>query len=697
MRWKFLLCVLFLVALIVLSACLLASSYDELRTSVQDERVDAVSEISAQISYKITLTRDACIAEIEQIAQNLMLNTGLDTDRAKVLLGDQEATFLILLENGSIEDLSGKSYVMREKVELLERLQTGNTATMFSTFEGYGDQWLFATPSPGLVIDGKNVVAVAKRVNSQVFADSAVVSLYDGMGASYVLTAEGVILMRPSSAQGDAIMTGGYNLFSTFEENPETAAAGAQMRKDFAVQRAGQLIVQQGGVQWLLQYTPVENEERVLVVAVPISMTAASTYAGLDQTIIRAALLIFTMAATSLFIITFLIRRNQKNKLAVASAQAKNNFLDKMSHDIRTPLNAIIGMHQIAMDSIDDKAVVYDCLNKAKTSSDYLVSVINDVLDMSKIESGKMELAKNRFSMSELLESVRVMAVSVAAEKDIDFAVRFENAIETDFIGDAVRLRQCLMNLLSNAVKFTPQGGSVSLSYRETVVDETHRIVRIAVQDSGIGMGKDYLSRIFNPFEQEQSSLTALTSGSGLGLAIVKSIVDLMDGSISVQSQVGKGSRFTLELPFEVTDKVIESPVSSDEVWNAERLRNKTILLVEDHPVNRQIIANLLTKRGLLVEEALNGKEAYEQFMASTPGHLSLILMDIKMPVMDGLEATRCIRQSPHADAKTIPIIALSANAFEEDARKSLAAGMQAHIAKPLDVDALTRLFDKYL
>lgn len=368
-----------------------------------------------------------------------------------------------------------------------------------------------------------------------------------------------------------------------------------------------------------------------------------------------------------------------------------------MSHDIRTPLNAIIGMHELALNSPDDRAVVLDCLKKAKMSSSYLVSIINDVLDMSKIESGKMTISRRQFSMEELLDHVMQMEEIPAREKNLSLSLNIESLINTDFIGDPVRIRQCLINLISNAVKFTPEGGTIVVEYAAQPIDRKQSRIRFTIQDTGIGMSEDFLNRIFKPFEQEYSSLTSAYVGSGLGLSIVKSLVSLMGGDITVESKMGIGSKFTITVPLSIAPMSTSSGEAGSDKELLTRIRDRRVLVAEDNDINREIIFMLLKELGLVVDVAVHGRDVVEQYTKSQPGYYSLILMDIQMPVMGGLEAARQIRSSGHPDGKTVPIVALSANAFDEDSQRSLDAGMQAHMAKPVDLAELKQILNKYL
>ena len=299
--------------------------------------------------------------------------------------------------------------------------------------------------------------------------------------------------------------------------------------------------------------------------------------------------------------------------------------------------------------------------------------------------------------MKELLDTVVQLEVYPASEKALTFRLDCPENIHPGFFGDAVRIKQCLINLTSNAIKFTPEQGTVTLTYREQMEDDRYTRVYFVVEDTGIGMSEGFMKQMFHPFEQEQSSLTSAHVGSGLGLAIVHSLVTLMNGTIHAESKINQGSRFVIELPLERTELSEAEPENERTDELPAYLLGKRILLAEDNEINREIVAELLTGLGFVVDGAANGAEALERFKQSSMGYYSIILMDIQMPVMNGLEAVAAIRKSAHMDAQRIPIIALSANAFEEDVEKSLANGMQAHISKPVDINTIKKLFVKYI
>lgn len=376
--------------------------------------------------------------------------------------------------------------------------------------------------------------------------------------------------------------------------------------------------------------------------------------------------------------------------------QAKSSFLSSMSHDIRTPMNAILGFSTLIDRDAENPEAVREYNHKIATSGQHLLGLINDVLDMSKIEAGKTTLAASVFRLPETVEAVEAMMRPQTDEKHQEFTVEMGALDHEVLVGDEGRLRQILMNLLSNAMKYTPDGGSILFRVDGSLKRHGElQHLRIIVRDTGIGMSEDYLRTIFDSFSREETQATSKIQGTGLGMAITKNLVDLMEGTISVESTVGRGSTFIVDLDFppaleeDLAREAGEGP-SAEVLEHA--LEGKHFLVAEDNELNAEIIAAILDMHGATSEVAENGRQAVEKFRASTLGQFDMIFMDVQMPVMNGHEASRAIRALKRPDAAAIPIVAMTANAFAEDEREALAAGMNAHVAKPIDIKVLERV-----
>ena len=398
---------------------------------------------------------------------------------------------------------------------------------------------------------------------------------------------------------------------------------------------------------------------------------------------------------------------SERDKIrAVESSLAKSQFLFNMSHDIRTPMNAIIGYTNLAKEEKDPEAV-HGYLEKIGTSSQHLLSLINDVLEMSRIESGKLELEQAPEDLIAICNGMQDLFSEQMKQKEIDFSISTGQVTHPYIWCDKKNLNRVLLNVLSNAYKFTPEHGTVSMSLWEIANAENgYGNYEIRIQDSGIGMSREFADRMFNAFERERTSTVSGIQGTGLGLAITKSIVDLMGGTIDVITAPGSGTEFIIRLKFKLAEpEDVMNPSDAAGADNAGSASSgtevdfsgKRLLLVEDNMINMEIANMILTQAGFEVETAENGRIAVDKVSSSEPGYYHAILMDIQMPEMDGLEATRAIRALPDAQLAGIPIIAMTANAFKEDEDASAKAGMQAHIAKPIDVPVLLRTMAEVL
>ncbi len=400
-------------------------------------------------------------------------------------------------------------------------------------------------------------------------------------------------------------------------------------------------------------------------------------------------------------------RRKMEQKLILAQkeSQSKTDFLSQMSHEIRTPMNGILGMLSLLKAHLDQPDAAEEYLRKTEDLSHFLLTLINDILDMSRIESGKVQLEEVPFSLEKLAEKLDSMFRSTAEAKGINWKIEMQDFDVKYVIGDEMRLSQVIINFISNANKFTQPGGTVQVLFRQMdrIGDELHFMIRVS--DTGKGIKEDFLSKIFRPFEQEDASTAHNYGGSGLGMAIADSMVRLMNGQILVESEEGKGTEFSvyLSLPVaKVQEEKEEIRTISAEDQEKRRaidtftLKGIRILLAEDNDINAEIAMEILAMQGAILTRACDGAEVVKMFKDSQPYTFDVILMDIQMPEMDGWEATRVIRKLPREDVD-IPILAMSANAFLEDRRKSMESGMNGHISKPVDYDEVRRIIGEQL
>ena len=385
-------------------------------------------------------------------------------------------------------------------------------------------------------------------------------------------------------------------------------------------------------------------------------------------------------------------------EVAEKASKAKTDFLSNMSHDIRTPMNAIIGITTLMKNELHQPEKLAEHLGKLETSGRLLLGIINDILDMSRIESGKTTLNIEKTNLPQQVSQLDSIIRQQASQRRQTFTV--ENHVQHEnVLADPNRLNQVLMNILSNAVKYTPQGGHIRLDVEELSHTEHYAKYRFVVQDDGIGMSAVYQKTLFDPFTREEKSGTNRVQGTGLGMAITKSIVDLMGGTIHVESAPGKGSRFevVLELPIDAeADKVQTASALPEEDEAVSPLSGMSFLCAEDNAINAEILEMLLETKGASCTICSNGQEIVDAFASVKPGEYDMILMDVQMPVMDGLEATRRIRNGENPLGRTIPILAMTANAFLEDMQKSKEAGMDEHLSKPVDIAALEQTVKRF-
>ena len=387
---------------------------------------------------------------------------------------------------------------------------------------------------------------------------------------------------------------------------------------------------------------------------------------------------------------------------ALSSAEhanrAKTAFLNNMSHDIRTPMNAIIGFTSLAAEHLDDREIIRDYLEKISTSGKHLLSLINDVLDMSRIESGSVKIEKANVHLPDVLEDLKTIILESVHAKQQKLLIKMQDVVHEDIITDKLRLTQVLLNIISNAVKFTPVGGTIHILVEEKASQKAgYAVYSFCIKDNGIGMSKEFQEHVFDSFARERTVTESGITGTGLGMAITKNIVALMGGTIHLTSKQGEGSEFIVTLECELANKTVQNKQSSCPKAEKKHLdySGKKVLLVEDNELNREIATEILKSLGLKVDCVADGMEAVEIMSSEAGNQYDMIFMDIQMPKMDGYTATREIRTLKDMKKANVPIIAMTANAFDEDRKKAIKAGMNGHIAKPIDVDVILQNLDR--
>ena len=548
---------------------------------------------------------------------------------------------------------------------------------------------------------------------------------YENNNSVYVLDNDGFKLFNAN----DAELLKGHNVYTVLSQMSYLHGSSFAVAKE-RLARTGSCYSNAvlDGTEYYYALKQMKNARWTLAFLVPAEYVAVNTQKLVNLVTLVMVSFAVVFSVTAVFVGRFLLRQKQKRELqaekeanlrleqyniqltqandemkraqtiaaealhaAERASQAKTDFLSNMSHDIRTPMNAIVGLTTLMENELDQPEKLAEHLHKLESSGQLLLGIINNILDMSRIESGKTTLNVEKMNLPQQVSQLDSIIRQQAGQRRQTFTINAHLQHE-NVLADPNRLNQVLMNILSNAVKYTPKGGHIRLEMEELPRNEHFARYRFVVQDDGIGMSEAFQKTLFDPFTREEKSGTNKVQGTGLGMAITKSIVDLMGGSISVESAPGKGTRFEVVLEFPIdteADTVQEAQVLPEEEETASPLSGMKFLCAEDNAINAEILELLLESKGASCTICSNGQEIVDAFASVKPGEYDMILMDVQMPVMDGLEATRRIRNGENPLGRIIPILAMTANAFLEDMQKSKEAGMDVHLSKPVDIAAL--------
>lgn len=511
------------------------------------------------------------------------------------------------------------------------------------------------------------------------------ITFYGKKGYSYLVNKDGKLILTSANDKTE--------VFTNLYDFVNIASDREQLRESMENGESGYEGYLCGDIQEsTICYMPVKNINGwYLVTIIPQNYINSSTSAIIYRVI--SICICFSLSVIIVIINNVgLAKKNERLEVDSAKADAKNKFLSHVSHEIRTPMNAIIGMTELSQKEINNKPKLEENLNNIKCASDYMLSLINNILDMSRIQNVKIELDNTPFRMIDVVETVNKVTSQNMKLKNIRMSITKDSPLSTVVIGDRKKLTQILINIISNSVKFSHVSGKLRfVIHTEHERDDITYIFKII--DEGIGIKKENLSKIFEPFEQADSAISTSYGGSGLGLAICKAYIELMQGTVNVESEYGHGTIFTIciKLPKAPSNTLIETEDKAEDVNNLHTIdkENLNILLVDDNEMNLQVMSTMLEYDGHKVTTAKNGQEAVDKFRDSKLDSFDVILMDVRMPVKDGLQATREIRDLARTDAKCVKIIALTANAFTEDLDKTKEAGMNFYITKPVKMDII--------
>ena len=700
---------------------------------IYEERLNQMEEITRQmfqsledvidshwnrVTEECNYLRDANVQTTEELCRYMKKKYELSA------YADQKITLMAVDSEGGYYTEAGNRGLFRdldyfeespEKISFVFDSMTDNQSKMV---------FLNRLPEPIHLQDGEKETSILyfgiaqdmEQLNPYFNCDA-----YDGNNSVYVLDDNGFKLFNSNQTE----LIKGHNVFSVLQNmkylhNSSFEKTKAELEEKGCSYSNAIL----DGTEYFYGLERMENAEWTLIFLVPAEYVATNTLKLVNFVTIFIVIFTLIVAVFVILGISFVMHRNQQEAIRVErennakletvntelrqakqaaeeafqvaqeANKSKSNFLANMSHDIRTPMNAIIGITSLIRHDAGDKGKVIEYADKIDTSSQHLLGIINDVLDMSKIEAGKTTFKYTDFSIRDFIQELNVIFHSQTDEKDQTFTIIKEDIQHEWVNGDQVHLMQIFSNLLSNAVKYTQEGGEIQFLIEECESKSSvYAKYRFLVSDNGMGMSEDFKNTIFDAFTREESSLTNKIQGTGLGMAITKNLVEAMGGTIDVESEPGQGSCFEVLMDLKIAEDQSVSLIPQTEKDEPEGniLQGMKFLCAEDNEINAEILTELLKIEGAECTICENGEEILKAFEQSVPGEYDMILMDVQMPVMNGYEATQAIRRSSHELAKTIPIIAMTANAFSEDIQHSLAAGMNAHISKPVDMKMLEK------
>ena len=649
--------------------------------SMEWEIADLVVDLT---EYNLTKTKNA-EAAIEEVKNELDIE-----GEYFFLVDDTGKYFSSDGHYGKLTDLTYYTDLYGEKTEYLSTLPHMDQEETFLIFRAKLENPVSVATEYG----DANITYISYAYDITALSQK-IAGLFQGATNVFVYDSNGAMLYKNF---GIRLLIEGYNIYPKFSaaslpfgEDPDTLIEMCKNKEDVVID----MIID--GSEFYFCSAPLDVSDWSLAFVVQEQYLGGLNENSFSNIILYVALIAIVLGAALIFGLYMSMRNKatgyllqESRELAEALSEASNaktDFLSNMSHDIRTPINGIMGMTKIALKSKGNPDKVEDCLHKIDGASHHLLSLINDVLDMSRIEKGKTTIKNDHTDIRLICDNCASIIRGQIGERKLEFVTSM-SVKHTRVLADELHMRQILINILGNAVKFTKDGGRIDFICTETECDNDNVKYQIVVKDNGIGMSKKFKEHIFEAFSQEENSSRTKYKGTGLGMSITKQLVDLMNGDIQVESEAGKGSVFTVTLTFAL-DK--EKMNENAKPMNDVNIQGLKILLAEDNDLNMEIAKELLEDAGAIIDPALDGQEALDKFAGSPPGTYDVILMDIMMPKMNGIEATKAIRSLDREDALSIPILAMTANAFDDDVRATREAGMNAHLSKPINVDEVIK------